>query len=54
MATLTRNDKGQYVPFQSRALNDPALARALAGKSLHAMARKIARAALGYSTDVID
>ena len=54
MATLTKNDKGQYVPFRSRALNDPALAKALEGKPLHAMARKSARAALGYSTDAID
>jgi len=52
--TLTRNDRGQYVPFVSRALNNPALARALAGKPLHARIRKLGRAALGHSTAAID
>jgi len=50
--TLTRNDKGQYVPFASRALNDPALAKALAGKPLHAQIRKLGRA--GHDTEMDD
>ena len=54
MTTLTRNVKGQYVPFVSRALNSPALAKALAGRPLHAMIRKLGRVSLGHSTEAID
>ena len=54
MATLTRNAEGKYVPFASRALNSKALVKALAGKPLHAMARRLARAVLGHSTEASD
>ena len=52
--TLTRNAKGNYVPFVSRALNSKALAQALAGKPLHARMRQMMRSALGHSTALAD
>lgn len=53
MPTLTRID-GRYVPYASRALNSPALAKALAGGPLHARVRKLGRAILGHSTEAVD
>ncbi len=52
--TLIINDKGQYVPFMSRALGSPALAKALRGKPLYARVRKMGRGALGQDTECAD